>query len=143
MMAVLDEKQENGLAFIGSMMGEKYGETMRATAEADAFASDIPRMALSFAFSEAWGREGIDLKSKSMVVIAALIALRQPKELKNHIKIGVQNGLTNADLESILVQLTPYVGFPCIASAITEVIEALREIGRDPQVETSEEKGLL
>jgi 4-carboxymuconolactone decarboxylase len=142
-MAVLDEKQEKGLDFIGNMMGEKYRQTMRETAEADAFASDVTRMALGFAFNDAWGREGIDRKSKSMVVIAALITLRQSKELKNHVKIGVQNGLTNSDLESILVQLTPYLGFPCIASGTTDVIEALREIGRDPQVQTSEEKGLL
>lgn len=142
-MATLDDKQEAGLAVITGMMGESFGATMRAAGEADAFASDIMRMALGFAFNDAWGRPGIEAKAKSMVVIAALIATRQSKELKNHVKIGVTNGLTNAELEAILVQLTPYVGFPCIASATTAVIEALREIGRDPQVQTSEEKGLL
>lgn len=142
-MPKLDQKSERGLEFIAGVMGPEYGATMRAAAEADTFASDITRMALGFAFADAWSREGLDRKSKSLVVVAALIALRQEKELKNHVKIGVANGLSMAEFEAVLVQLTPYVGFPCIASATTAVIEALREAGHDPAVKTSEERGLL
>jgi 4-carboxymuconolactone decarboxylase len=142
-MSKLDQKAETGLELISGIMGPKFGEAMRTASESDQFGSDITRMALSFAFADAWGREGIDRRSKSMVVIAALIALRQSKELKNHVKIGLANGLSISDFESILVQLTPYVGFPCIATAMTEVVEALREAGRDPGAKTSEERGLL
>jgi 4-carboxymuconolactone decarboxylase len=142
-MSKLDQKAEAGLEVIAEMMGPNFGASLRTAAEADDFGSDITRMALRFAFSDAWGREGFDRKSKSMVVISALIALRQSKELKNHVKIGLTNGLSISDFESILVQLTPYVGFPCIASARTDVVEALREAGRDPATKTSEERGLL
>ena len=142
-MTKLDPKGERGLAVIGGMMGEDYAATMRAAAESGKFGSAVTSMALSFAFADAWGRPGIEPKSKSMVVIAALVALRQPSELKNHVRIGLANGLTVADFEAILIQLTPYVGFPCIASATTAVIEALREAGHNPDVETAEERGLL
>lgn len=142
-MSKLDQKAEAGLEQITGMMGPAFGKALRIAAEADDFGSDITRMALSFAFADAWGREGIDRRSKSLVVISALIALRQSKELKNHVKIGLTNGLSISDFESILVQLTPYVGFPCIASARTDVVEALREAGHDPNTETSEERGLL
>jgi 4-carboxymuconolactone decarboxylase len=142
-MAKLDDKQERGLAFIGGIMGEGFRDQMRGSAESTGFASDITRMALGFAFAEGWGHEGIDRKSKSIAIISTLIATRQSKELKNHVKIGIANGLTVAEFEGILVQLTPYVGFPCIASATTTVIEALREAGHDPNVRTSEERGLL
>ena len=142
-MAELDQKAEKGLDVITGMMGTKYGDALRTAAQADDFASDLTRMALSFAFADAWGREGFDHRSKSLVVISALIALKQSKELKNHVKIGLTNGLTISDFESILVQLTPYVGFPCIATARTDVVEALREAGRDPATQTSEERGLL
>jgi 4-carboxymuconolactone decarboxylase len=142
-MPKLDDKQERGLAFIGGLMGEAYDAQMRAAAESSHFASDITRMALSHAFADAWGQAGIDRKSKSIAVISALIAMRQTKELANHVKIGLANGLTTAEFEGLLVQLTPYVGFPCIATATTAVIEALREAGADPNVKTSEERGLL
>ncbi|MEI4509406.1 carboxymuconolactone decarboxylase family protein [Sphingopyxis sp. CCNWLW253] len=143
-MAELDKKQESGVAFITGVMGEAFGTAFRDAAEADRFSSDITRMAAGWAFHDAWQHDGITRKEKSITIISALIASRQPLELKNHVKIGIANGLTAKELEGILVQLTPYVGFPCIASAQTAVIEAMREAGVSPDgVETSEERGLL
>lgn len=143
-MAKLDDKQESGVAFIGGVMGEKFGDAFREAATADRFASDITRMAASWAFHDAWRHDGITRKEKSLTIISALIAMRQPSELKNHIKIGLANGLTVKEIEGVLIQLTPYVGFPCIATAQTAVIEALREAGVSPEgVKTAEERGLL
>jgi len=143
-MAHLDEKQESGVAFITSVMGDDFGAAFREAATADRFGSAIPRMAASWAFHDAWQHEGIDRKTKSVAIISALIAMRQSLELKNHVKIGIANGLTAAELEGLLIQLTPYVGFPCIASAQTAVIEAMREAGISPEgLQTSEERGLL
>jgi len=143
-MAHLDEKQESGVAFITSVMGDDFGTAFREAATADRFGSAIPRMAASWAFHDAWQHEGIDRKTKSVAIISALIAMRQSLELKNHVKIGIANGLTAAELEGLLIQLTPYVGFPCIASAQTAVIEAMREAGISPEgLQTSEERGLL
>ena len=143
-MAHLDEKPESGVAFITSVMGDDFGAAFREAATADRFGSAIPRMAASWAFHDAWQHEGIDRKTKSVAIISALIAMRQSLELKNHVKIGIANGLTAAELEGLLIQLTPYVGFPCIASAQTAVIEAMREAGISPEgLQTSEERGLL
>ena len=143
-MAKLDEKQESGVQFITGIMGDTFGDAFRANAESDRFGSDIGRMAASWAFHDAWQHEGLSRKEKSITIISALIAMRQSLELKNHVKIGIANGLTAAELEGILIQLTPYVGFPCIASATTAVIEAMREAGVSPEgIRTSEERGLL
>lgn len=142
-MASLDEKEERGVAFITGVMGEKFGNAFRESAASDKFSAKITRMAASSAFADAWSHEGLSRKQKSLAVISALIAMRQPAELGNHVKIGVANGLTIEELEGLLIQLTPYVGFPCIALAQTAVIEALREAGLDPDAKTSEERGLL
>lgn len=140
----LDEKQESGVAFITGIMGEKFGGAFRDSATSHRFSSDITRMAASWAFHDAWRHEGITRKEKSIAVISALIASRQALELKNHVKIGIANGLSVAELEGLLVQLAPYVGFPCIASAQTAVIEAMREAGVSPDdLHTAEERGLL
>lgn len=143
-MAVLDDKQESGVAFISGIMGEKFGGAFREAATADRFGAPITRMAAAFAFHDAWQHEGISRKEKSIAIISTLIALRQPAELKNHVKIGLANGLTAQELEGVLIQLTPYVGFPCIATATTAVTEGLREAGAAPEgLKTAEERGLL
>ena len=143
-MKELDDKQTSGVDFIASVMGDRFGGAFRASATSGGFTSDITRMAAGWAFHDAWRHEGITRKEKSIAVIAALITARQSLELKNHVKIGLANGLTVAELEGLLVQLTPYVGFPCIASAQTAVITAMREANVSPEdLETSEERGLL
>lgn len=143
-MTKLDDKQESGVAFISGIMGEKFGSAFRDAATGGKFGSDITRMAASWAFHDAWQHEGLARKEKSIAIISALIAMRQSLELKNHVKIGIANGLTAKEFEGLLIQLTPYVGFPCIASATTAVIDAMREAGISPDgLQTSEERGLL
>ncbi|MDB5672624.1 MAG: carboxymuconolactone decarboxylase [Alphaproteobacteria bacterium] len=143
-MTELDEKQESGVAFISGIMGERFGNAFREAATTERFGAQVTRMAASAAFHDAWQHEGISRKEKSIAIISSLIALRQPSELKNHVKIGLANGLTVDEIEGILIQLTPYVGFPCVATAGTAMVEALREAGELPETEkTSEERGLL
>lgn len=143
-MAQLDEKQVSGIAFITQVMGESFGAAFCDAATSDDFGSAITRMAAGWAFHDAWQHPGLERRAKSIAIISALIATRQPLELKNHVKIGIANGLSAAELEGLLIQLTPYVGFPCIASATTAVIEAMREAGISPEgIQTSEEKGML
>lgn len=142
-MSKMDEKGERGLAVIGGMLGSEFSEKMRAAATSGKFGSTVARLAVDYAFADVWGRDGLEKKQRSLVVIGILIAQHQPAELKNHIKIGVANGLTPREIEEVLIQATPYVGFPCISTATTAVIEALREIGLDPGVMTSEERGTL
>jgi len=143
MSETVEQKRDRGAAIIGEMLGAEHGKTLRATAASDGFGSAISRMALEFSFADSWGRDGLQRRERSLVVIGILIALRQTKELKNHVKIGLANGLSVREIEEALVQATSYVGFPAIATATTAVIEALREAGKDPNVKTSEEKGLL
>jgi len=140
----LDEKQQSGVAFIGGVMGDKFGEQFRQACEGDAFGSPITRNAASACFHEAWQHPGLTRKEKSIAIIGMMIALRLPAELKNHVKVGLANGLTVAELEGILVQVAPYVGFPCVAPSITAVVEAMREAGVSPEgLKTAEERGLL
>jgi 4-carboxymuconolactone decarboxylase len=143
MTQTTDEKLERGLAVIGGMMGPEFENGLREAATSGKFGSVVSRLAVDYAFADVWGRDGLAKRERSLVVIGILIAQRQTAELKNHIKIGVANGLTVEDIEEVLIQACPYVGFPAIASAGTATIEALREIGRDPNVKTAEERGLL
>ena len=143
MSETVEQKRERGLATIAEMMGSDFAQILRDSANSGGFASAISQMAIEFSFADSWGRDGLARRDRSLVIMGALIALRQTKELKNHVKIGVANGLSVREIEEVLVQATSYVGFPAIATATTAVIEALREIDMGPGVKTSEEKGQL
>ena len=139
----MDKKTEYGIKVFGELLGDKAAAALKTSSETPGFASAIGNLALNYAFADVWGRDGLERKQRSLVTISVLIAQKQILELKNHIRIGVRNGLTVRELEEVLVQCVPYCGFPAVASATTAVLETLRELGLDTKTKTSEERGLL
>ena len=142
-MKSLEEKLAYGLTVFGEIMGEDKAAGLRAASESTGFGSDISRLAINYAFADVWGDDKLERKQRSLVTLGILIASRQTLELRNHVRIAVRNGLTARELEGVLIQALPYVGFPAVASATTAVLETLRELGIDTTTRTSEERGLL
>jgi len=134
---------ERGLALFAEMMGEERAAELRRGIGAGYFGADIAGLATDFAFGAVWSRGGLERQQRSLVVIGILIAQRQTAELKNHVRIGLANGLTPREIEEAIIQAIPYVGFPAVAGATTAAVEVLRELGIDLTTRTSEERGML
>jgi 4-carboxymuconolactone decarboxylase len=140
----MSDRIERGLQIFSELLGPQAGSAMRSAIEhPEEFGSAIASIAAGTAFADIWSRDGLERKQRSLVTLGILIANRQAAELKNHVRIAVRNGLTARELEEVLVQSIPYVGFPAVASATTAMLETLREMGIDSKTRTSEERGLL
>ena len=139
----MNEKWQAGHELMVSMMGPEFAAALEANASSGAFGADVGRMAIEFAFGSVWNRPGLERKHRSAVTIAALIATRQTAELKNHLRFGLDNGLSVQEIQEIIIQTLPYLGFPVIATALGAAIEVLRERGLDGNVRKPEESGLL
>ena len=139
----MSDKWKAGHELMLKMMGPEFAGSMETNANAGGFGADVNRMAVEHAFGDVWTRPGLELKYRSAVVIATLVALRQPSELKNHIRFGLNNGLTVHEIQEIIIQTLPYVGFPAIAGALAAAVEVLRERGLDTVTRTAKESGLL
>lgn len=134
---------EQGLKVFTEIMGPEPAQHLRRGLDSSDFGAAIGKLATDFAFGSVWARDGLERKHRSLVVIGVLIAQRQILELKNHIRIGLTNGLTVREIEEALIQTIPYVGFPAVASATSAIVEVLREKGLDTRTRTAEERGLL
>jgi 4-carboxymuconolactone decarboxylase len=139
----MSDYREAGKEIFEKMMGPNAARQMAAAAEETSGLAALAGLGLDFAFGAVWSRPGLELKQRSLIVIAILITTRMWPELKNHIRIGIRNGLTRTEIEEALIQCLPYVGFPAVASASGLIIEVLRELGLDTDTKTAEEKGLL
>jgi len=139
----MNDKWQAGHDLMVSMMGPQFAAGVEGAAKAGNFGSDIARMAIEFAFGDVWARPGLERKQRSIVVISSLITQGRTAELKNHLRFGLNNGLTALELQEILIQALPYVGFPAIAEAMTATIEVLRERGIDGGVKTAAENKTL
>ena len=128
----MSDRAEKGRRVQAQMLGQAFVEGAVAKQESGAFGSYISRHAHESCFGDIWNRPGLDLRSRSIATIAFLMALKTPRELKNHIKAGLANGLTVAEIEELLIHGVPYLGYPTTAVALSAAQEALVENGNLP-----------
>jgi 4-carboxymuconolactone decarboxylase len=70
-------------------------------------------------FGELWQREEIDLRTRSLCTIAAIVA-GGPREdaLKNHVLGALANGATQEEILEVIVHTAFYAGLPVLAGSL-------------------------
>ncbi|WP_137818184.1 MULTISPECIES: carboxymuconolactone decarboxylase family protein [unclassified Pseudomonas] len=121
----------------------KAGEQVRRQVMGDAFvdralgnASEFTQPLQDFVNEHAWGgvwtREGLPLKTRSLITLAALTALKCPQELKGHVRGALNNGCTVEEIREALLHCAVYAGVPAAIDAFRaaqEVIDAWQGAG--------------
>jgi 4-carboxymuconolactone decarboxylase len=138
----MDERLEKGRQVVREMFGDQFLKSYDEHVNSGGFGSVAGRLGLGSSFADVWARPGLERKYRSMIVMAALIALRTPHEFKNHVRAALNNGCTVAEVEEVINQCIPYVGFPAAAIALGAASEVLRELGLLKAGESAEERGL-
>jgi alkylhydroperoxidase/carboxymuconolactone decarboxylase family protein YurZ/AraC-like DNA-binding protein len=128
----------DGLAIYAGLRGTERAERMRRTVDSGDLGSTLMAMSMEFVFGQIWSRDVLDAKQRSLVTIGILIALRQTEELKNHVRIGLTNGLTVCQIEEATIQAAAYAGFPAAHAASNAIREALRDPSFAPPPRTGQ-----
>lgn len=69
-------------------------------------------------FGEVWERKDFSKRDRSLITVAALIAMNRPDQLRFHLNYAVQNGVKKEELIEIITHLAFYSGWPSAMSAI-------------------------
>jgi 4-carboxymuconolactone decarboxylase len=75
-------------------------------------------------FGAVWNRPGIPIETRSMITIAALIALGKPQELAIHIKGARNLGISDEQIKEVIVHVAHYAGVPAGVEAVRVFTEA-------------------
>ncbi|MCV7091135.1 carboxymuconolactone decarboxylase family protein [Mycobacterium interjectum] len=89
-------------------------------------ADELGDMSLDHVFGALWTRPGLDRRSRSLVTLGALIALRASDELKLHFQIALHNGLSLEEIEETIYHMSGYAGYPAAVSARRVARDVLR-----------------
>lgn len=74
---------------------------------------DLARYTIEYPFGDIYNRDGLDIRSREIATIAALVAMgNATPQLKVHINAGLNVGLTKKEIEEIIIQMSVYAGFP-------------------------------
>jgi len=87
---------------------------------------DLSRYIQDFAYEEVMARPGLDLKTRELLAITALIALGNPGELKTHIRGALNNGASEREIRETIIHSALYLGFPRALGAMKVLAELLQ-----------------
>ncbi|PJZ02144.1 carboxymuconolactone decarboxylase family protein [Bacillus vallismortis] len=82
-------------------------------------APDLGKYVVEFAFGDVYQREGLDLKQRQLITIAALTTQGgcEP-QLHVHINAALNVGLSPDEIVESIIHCTPYTGFPRVLNSI-------------------------
>lgn len=92
-------------------------------------APDFARQLVEYPFGDVYSRPGLDLRSRQIATIAALTTLGSAeRELRWHVRGGLNVGLTRAEIVEVIMQMAVYAGFPRAINALDQAQKAFDEI---------------
>lgn len=116
-------------AIFAEGFGRKMTEDVAALGASSEFGALQPKWTLEFPYGELWNREEqLPRKLRSFTVLGILIGLRQPEEIKAHVRLGIANGLTRQEFEEVFYTAIFYGGFPVSNTAKAAILEAFAEL---------------
>lgn len=120
-----DAQFDTGLATRTQVMGEAF--VNKAFAGADDFTLVMQEFISRNAWGTVWQRDGIDLKTRSLLTVAMLTALGRQQELKGHVRGALNNGATPEELRELFLHATVYCGFPTAIDGFRSACEVINE----------------
>jgi len=90
-------------------------------------APKLAQLTDSVLFGDVWARPGLSQRDRSLVTVSALIAMNRPDQLRSHLALARQNGVTRDELIEAITHLAFYAGWPNAITAVTVAREVFAQ----------------
>ena len=104
------ETYEKGLEMRRKVLSSEHVE--RSLAAADDFTRPMQELVTEFCWGAVWSRDGLSPRDRSLVNLGMIAALGRNKELALHTRGALRNGVTETEIQEVLLQIAVYCGFP-------------------------------
>ena len=68
-------------------------------------------------YGDVWERPGLSKRDRSLITVAALIAMGRSDQLKGHLERALVNGVTKDEIGEVITHLALYSGWPTAMTA--------------------------
>ena len=114
--AMQSDRYATGLAMLERVDGRGGEEVLESVR---AISPDFARYLVEFPFGDIYSREGLDLKSREIAVVAALTAMGNAgPQLRVHIGAALHVGCTRQEILEVIMQMAVYAGFPAALNGL-------------------------
>jgi 4-carboxymuconolactone decarboxylase len=91
------------------------------------FAPKLAELTDDVLYGDVWERPQLSKRDRSLVTVAALIAMNRPDQLRSHFAKARENGVTREELIETITHLAFYAGWPNAVSAIAVAKEVFEK----------------
>ena len=123
-----NQRYVQGLAKLTEIDGEAGEKVISSLAN---ICPDLGKYIIEYPFGDIYLREGLDLKTRELVTVAALTALGhcQP-QLNVHINGALNVGCAPQEIVEVILQMSVYAGFPAALNGmfVAKAVFAEREL---------------
>jgi 4-carboxymuconolactone decarboxylase len=119
------ERTERGGELLRKMLGPEQAERTREAWRQ--MCPDFERYVVEFLAGEVWSRPQMDLRTRSLVVLAVLAAMGRWRGLELNIRMALNNGASRQEVVETLLQIAPYAGFPATWEGLVMAQEVFQE----------------
>jgi 4-carboxymuconolactone decarboxylase len=109
------DRHKQGMALRRAVLGDAHVD--RSVASTNDFNCDFLDLISRYAWGEIWSRPGLPRSTRSLIVIATMVALNRTEELRMHIRAAFNNGVTREEIKEVLLQAAIYCGVAAANSA--------------------------
>lgn len=120
-----DERYQKGFEIQNPLYGDEIKQSMEGLP--DDMGADVARFLTEVCFGDFYTREGLDVKTREILFISALVTTGNTTTLKSHIKGNLKAGNSKESVTAAIIQCLPYVGFPNTLAALRTLKEVLAE----------------
>jgi 4-carboxymuconolactone decarboxylase len=121
-----DERHEQGMSVRRGVLGDDHVD--RAVANTTDLTAPFQDFITRYAWGDVWARPGLDRRTRSIVTLTALTALRAENEIAMHVRAAITNGLTPAEITEVLLHTAVYSGLPAANAAFAIAQRTLAEM---------------
>lgn len=119
---MMQDRRSKALALLESLDPEAPS---RVAENLDALSDDFLEVILGFAFADVVSRPGLDLRTREMLTVSALMAMGTASgQLEFHIRAALNVGVTREEIVEILLQIAVYAGVPACMKGIAAAKKA-------------------
>ena len=124
------DKFQAGMAVRRKVLGDEYVD--RAISGASDFTRPLQDLVTENCWGETWVSGVLPDKTRSLITIATLAALKAPMELKGHVRGALCNGCSVDENQDVLLHSTIYCGVPSGIDAFRAAREVIEDWQKNP-----------
>lgn len=122
---------ERGMINRRRVLGDAWVD--RSVAGRNAFNGEFQDLITRYAWNEVWGRPALGDRTRRLMVLSTMVALKAWEEFTLHVRAGLdgpaESRLSADDIKEVILQAAVYCGVPAANHAFALAGEILREKG--------------